>query len=218
MAELDITDRSRVRRRAQRGSYDFSDIAAILDAAPMAHVAFAAEGRPFCTPTLHWRIDDRVYFHGAPAGRMIKETSAGAEVCLVASILDGFVLARSAFHHSVNYRSVVVFGAPRVEEGADKAAALEAFIEGLFPGRSPHIRPASASELAATTVSSLPIDEASAKVRDAGVADAEADMGQAVWAGVLPIGLQLGAPVPDAGCDPAAPGRPVELGRALVRG
>ena len=209
------TDRTRLRRRAQRGHYDAATIHSILDAGLIAHVSFSVAGRPFCTPTLHWRIGSRVYFHGAPAGGMIRHVRGGAEVCLVVSIIDGLVLARSAFHHSVNYRSVVVFGAPVVEDGANKAAALEAFVEGLYPGRSLHIRPPNDKELAATSVLSLALDEASAKIRAAGVADDDADMALPVWAGVVPTALTVGAPEPDAGCGDTDPGYPAALGRAL---
>lgn len=195
--DLPVTPRTKLRRRPQRGHHDFDTIAAILDAAPMVHVATAIDGRPFCTPTLGWRIDDRVFFHGAPAGRMSKALADGAEACLVASILDGLVLARSAFHHSVCYRSVVVFGVARVETGEAKRAALEAMIEGLYPGRSATIRGPSEKELAATAVLSLPIEEASAKVRTGGPVDDAADAEIACWAGVVPVRLATGRPEPD---------------------
>lgn len=200
--DLPVTARTKLRRRPQRGHHDLATIAAILDAAPLVHVAVAIDGRPFCTPTLGWRIDERVFFHGAPGGRMLAALAKGAEACLVASILDGLVLARSAFHHSVCYRSVVLFGVARVEEGEAKRLALEAMIEGLYPGRSPTIRAPSAKELAATAVLSLPIDEASAKVREGGPVDDEADLGLPGWAGVIPLRLVAGRPEPDG---PSAP-------------
>jgi len=191
------TPRTRVKRLHERAAYDRATIDAILDASPIAHIGYVVDGAPFVTPTLHWREGDRVYWHGSAASRMI-EKSVGADVCLTVTLLDGFVLARSAFHHSVNYRSVMLFGRPTlVTEAAEKEAALTAFVEGLYPGRTPMLRPMLAKELKATSVLWLPIDEASAKVRAGGPSDDEEDYALPVWAGVLPVAMQVGAPIDD---------------------
>lgn len=200
MTELEMTDRTKLRRRTHRGSHDFDTIATILDAAPLVHVSYVHEGRPYCTPTLGWRIADRLYFHGSPRGRMIETLAKGGEACVVASILDALVLARSAFHHSVSYRSVVLFGPARLEEGEAERAALEAMIEGLYPGRSAEIRGPSDDELKATAVLWIPIREASAKVRIGGPVDDVADMALECWAGVLPVRTTVGPPEIDPEC------------------
>ena len=188
------SDRVRVRRMGERGAYDRATIDAILDATPIAHVGFVHKGQPFVVPTLHWREGDRVYWHGSAASRML-ETANGADVGLTVTLLDGFVLARSAFHHSANYRSVMLIGrATLVADPAEKEARLQAFVDGLFPGRWEGLRPINAQELKATQVLWLPIDEASAKVRTGGPKDDEKDYALPIWAGVLPIAQQVGAP------------------------
>ncbi len=180
-----------------RGSYDRDTLYAILDAMPLAHVGYAIEGRPFVTPTFQWREGDRVYWHGSSASRAIR-SARGAQVCLTVSLLDGFVLARSAFHHSANYRSAMVFGeAVEVTDPEEKRARLERFVEGLYPGRWEALRPVAPQELKATTVLSLPIDEASAKLRTGGPVDDEEDYAWPVWAGVVPVRHVVGAPEPD---------------------
>lgn len=175
----------------ERGAYDRAAIDAILDASPLAHVGFAHQGQPFVIPTLQWREGDRVYWHGSAASRML-ETADGADVCLTVTLLDGFVLARSAFHHSVNYRSVMLLGrAALVTDADEKTARLKAFVDGLFPGRWDSLRAADARELKATHVMSMPIDEASAKVRTGGPKDDAADYALPIWAGVLPVVQQV---------------------------
>ena len=197
------TDFSRLRRLSERGEYDLDSIAAVLDAAPMCHVGHVVQGRPVVIPTLHWREGETVYFHGSAASRML-ETGAESEVCLTASIMDGWVLARSAFHHSINYRSAMIFGRPHVvTEAKEKERALTAFMERLFPGRWAALRPVTAKELKATLVLGLPITEGSAKLRSGPPKDDAEDMGWPVWAGVVPLRWNVGEPEPDAGLDPA---------------
>jgi len=191
------SDRVRVKRMGERGAYDRATIDAILDATPIAHVGFVHKGQPFVVPTLHWREGDRVYWHGSAASRML-ETANGADVGLTVTLLDGFVLARSAFHHSANYRSVMLIGrATLVADPAEKEARLQTFVDGLFPGRWQGLRPINAQELKATQVLWLPIDEASAKVRTGGPKDDEEDYALPIWAGVLPIEQQVGSPIDD---------------------
>jgi nitroimidazol reductase NimA-like FMN-containing flavoprotein (pyridoxamine 5'-phosphate oxidase superfamily) len=186
-----------VRRLHERGAYDRATIDAILDATPLGHVGFVHEGQPFVTPTLQWREGDHVYWHGSAASRML-ETSDGADVCLTVTLMDGFVLARSAFHHSVNYRSVMLIGrASLVTDPAEKEARLKTFVDGLFPGRWDGLRPVNRQEVKATHVMSMPIDEASAKVRTGGPKDDEPDYALPIWAGVLPIALVVGQPIDD---------------------
>lgn len=189
---------TRVRRMPKRGAYDRETIHAVLDAAPVCHVGHVIEGRPVVIPTLHWREGDTVYWHGSAASRMLRDNAGGNEVCLTASLIDGWVLARSGFHHSVNYRSVMCFGRPRrVEDRAEKLAALQGFIDRLFPGRWATLRPPTEQEIKATAVLALPLDEASAKLRAAPPGDDPADVTWPVWAGVLPLALVRGQPEPD---------------------
>lgn len=191
------SDRARVRRLHERGHYDRATIDAILDAMPVCHIGYSIDGLPYATPTLQWREGDRVYWHGSSASRMLRAID-GAPVCLTVTILDGFVVARSAFHHSLNYRSVMLFGrAERVRDDTAKLDHLERLIEGLYPGRWKTLRPVNAQELKATAVFSLPIDEASAKVRTGGPKDDEADYALPIWAGVVPVRLQLLPPEDD---------------------
>lgn len=193
------SDFTRIRRVHERGRYDRETIHAILDAAPYCHVGHIIDGRPVVTPTLHWREGVHVYWHGSTASRMIRANAAGAEVCLTATLIDGFVLARSGFHHSLNYRSVMCFGRPRLLADPDeKLAALRNFVDRLYPGRWDTLRPANAQELKATAVVTMALDEASAKLRTGPPADDEEDLGWPVWAGVLPVHLTAGAPQPDA--------------------
>jgi uncharacterized protein len=185
---------TRVRRLPKRGAYDLATLCAILDAAVYCHVAHVIDGQPVCTPTLHWRHGERVYWHGSVASRMLKGTP-GRRVCLTATLVDGFVLARSGFNHSMNYRAVMCFGEPEVVTAADaKSQALEHFMEHWLPGRWARLRPPTRKELNATTVLSMPIDIASAKIRTGGPHDPEADVAWPVWAGVIPLQLRPGAP------------------------
>jgi uncharacterized protein len=198
------SDRTRVRRVPQRGAYDRETIEAILDEALVSHVGFVHEGRPVVIPTLHARLRDRLYLHGSAASRMLGTLEKGVPVCATATLVDGLVLARSAFHHSVNYRSVVVFGtATLVEPGDETAKALELFTEKLVPGRWADVRPPTRQELKGTKVLSLPLDEASAKVRSGPPIDDDEDYALPVWAGVLPLATQVSEPRPDPRLDPA---------------
>lgn len=193
---LEITDRSRLRRAHERGHYDRSTVNAILDAQPMCSVGYVIDGKPYVTPTLQWREGDHVYWHGSSASRALRASKA-AEVCLTVSILDGFVMARSGFHHSVNSRSVMLFGTAFVVLEAEKEARLSAFIDGLWPGRAAHLRPNSAQELKATTVLGLKIGEGAAKVRSGGPVDDEEDYALPIWAGVIPVETRVGPLEPD---------------------
>ncbi len=192
------TDRTTLRQRSHRGSYDEADIYAILDEAPACTVAFVEDGRPVGIPTAHWRIGDRLYVHGGMGSRLGRAMAAGAELCVTVLLVDGLVLGRSAMHHSMNYRSVVLFGrAEEVTDPAAKEAALAALIEKLSPGRYPHVRPPTAKELAITRVLSLTIAEGAAKARSGPPVDDAGDMDRPVWAGVLPLSLARGEPVAD---------------------
>ena len=181
-----------------RADYAPETIHAILDEALVAHVGFAAEGEPFVIPTLHARVDDHVYFHGSSASRTVRLLAAGAPVCLTVTLLDGLVLARSAVHHSVNYRSVLVIGqAVPIEAQSEKMAAIEAFTERLIPGRWEEVRPPTAKELKAIQVFALPLNEASAKIRSGPPVDDEEDYALEAWAGVIPLATVAGTPTPD---------------------
>ncbi|MGI9481616.1 MAG: pyridoxamine 5'-phosphate oxidase family protein [Hyphomicrobiales bacterium] len=181
------SERTRAKRLHERAAYDKDTIYGILDAIPLAHVGYVLDGAPVVTPTLQWREGNHVYWHGSSASRMLRK-SAGAEVCLTVSALDGFVMARTGFHHSVNYRSMMMFGtAQLVEDPDEKEARLKAFVEGLFPGRWDILRPVTAQEIKATTVLGMPIDEVSAKVRNAPPGDDEEDYALPIWAGVIPL-------------------------------
>ena len=200
---------TRVRRVPELAHYDRRVIHEVLDAATHCHIAHLIDGRPVATPTLHWRIGERVYWHGSVASRMLKATKTGAEVCLTATLIDGWVMARSAFNHSANYRSVMCFGTPEpVLDDAEKTRLLEIFTDRLFPGRWALLRPVSRKELGATTLLSLPLEAASAKVRIGPPDDPPRDREWPVWAGVLPFEFREGKPIDDAGLAPGVPGRP----------
>lgn len=186
--------RTRLRRLPDRGHYDAATIAAIVDAAPFCTVAFHWDGAVHALPTAHWREGEHLYIHGAKASRMLKALSAG-EACVTVALIDGLVFARSAFHHSMNYRSVAIYGRfEAVEAAAAKERSLRAFIERLAPGRWDTLRPITAKELNATTVLRLPLAEASAKLRSGGAKDDAEDMSWPVWAGVVPLYALRGAP------------------------
>jgi nitroimidazol reductase NimA-like FMN-containing flavoprotein (pyridoxamine 5'-phosphate oxidase superfamily) len=202
------TDRVRVRRVHERGHYDAETIHPILDAMPVCSVGYVFKGSPYVTPTLQWREGNHIYWHGSSASRML-EAVEEAEACVTVTLIDGFVLARSAFHHSANYRSVMVLGTARkITDNDEKERHLKIFVDTLFPGRWDILRPMNAQEFKATTVLSLPLDEASAKVRTGPPKDDEEDYGLPIWAGVLPLTMQLGTPIPDprnlAGVTPPA--------------
>lgn len=198
MTALPITDRTRVRRLPKRGAYDRETIHAILDEALLCHVGFVVDGAPVVIPTIHWRQGDMLYFHGSAASRMLRNLKDGLEACVTVTLLDGLVLARSAFHHSMNYRSVVIFGrATLVESEEERLRALDALVEHVVRGRSKDVRPPNAAELRQTMVLALPIEEASAKIRTGGAVDDEEDYALPVWAGVIPMSLTPGEPVVD---------------------
>lgn len=197
MTTLTPTDRARVRRLPARASYETELIHQILDEGLICHVGFVVDGKPFVIPTSYARDGELLYLHGSPASRMLRTLSSGVEVCVTVTLLDGLVLARSTFHHSMNYRSVVLFGTATVVEGEEKAAALEKFVDHVIPGRRESVRGANAEELRKTLVLALPIDEASAKVRTGPPVDDEPDYALQVWAGVVPLRLTAGAPLDD---------------------
>jgi len=199
------TKRSRVRRVPDRGQYDRATIDKILDEGLVAHVATA--GTPVI-PMGYVRDGDRLLLHGSSASRLMRSVASGAEACVTVTLLDGLVLARSAFHHSMNFRSVVLQGRGRaVEEGEEKAEALRVFLERLFPGRWKEVRRPDEAELRATSVVSFPLDEASAKIRAGPPVDEADDQGWSVWAGVVPLRLAPGPPEQDPG-QAAAPWPP----------
>jgi nitroimidazol reductase NimA-like FMN-containing flavoprotein (pyridoxamine 5'-phosphate oxidase superfamily) len=194
-----ITDRTQLRRKAERGSHDRAVIDAILDEALVCHVGVVVEGQPFVIPTAFARVGGLLYLHGAAANHALRAMASGAESCVTVSLLDGLVLARSAFHHSLNYRSVVIFGKGRkVDDDDEKLAAVLAIVEHLVPGRSADSRPPTAQELRATLVVALRLDEASAKIRTGDPIEDPDDLGLGYWAGVVPLGLAVGEPSPAA--------------------
>jgi nitroimidazol reductase NimA-like FMN-containing flavoprotein (pyridoxamine 5'-phosphate oxidase superfamily) len=192
------TRRSTVRRLPERARYDREAIDAILDEGLVCHVGFVEDGQPFVVPTAYARIGDRLIVHGSAASRMMKALAAGVPACATVTLLDGLVLARSGFHHSMNYRSVVVLGtASEITDPKEKRRALDAIVEHIVPGRLAALRPPSETELRATRVVALALDEASAKLRSGPPKDDEADYALATWAGELPLRLAPAAPVPD---------------------
>ena len=203
MERFTPTERSAIKRLPQRGRYERATVKEILDEGFVCHVGFVLDGQPFVIPTGYARVEDVLYVHGARASRMLKALSDGVQVCVTVTIVDGLVLARSAFHHSMNYRSVVVFGRARaVTDEAEKLTALHAFTEHVAPGRWAEVRGPNRQELNATSVLAVPLAEASAKVRVGPPVDDEADYALAVWAGELPLRLAAGEPVADP-CLPA---------------
>jgi nitroimidazol reductase NimA-like FMN-containing flavoprotein (pyridoxamine 5'-phosphate oxidase superfamily) len=192
------TERTKVRRLPARANYDRPFIDAVIDEALSCHVGFAIDGRPWVVPTIHARIGDGLYLHGAVANHMLGSLSDGIEACVTITIVDGLVLARSAFHHSMNYRSVMIFGrATRVDDRDEKTAALHALVEHVVPGRSADARAPSDNELRTTLVLALDINEVSAKVRTGGPIDDDEDLALPVWAGQLPVSSVFGSPVAD---------------------
>ena len=201
------TERTRVVREPHRGAYDRETIYKILDEGFVCHVGFtAADGQPFVIPTLYARLGDAIYFHGSAASRMLRGAANGVAVCLTVTLTDGFVLARSVFNHSMNYRSVVALGkATLVDAATEKLGALRAFTEKLLPGRWEDARQPNEKELKATSILRLPLTEVSAKIRSGPVQDDEDDYALPVWAGIVPLHLQAGAPIRDERCDPGIP-------------
>ena len=202
---MSVAVRSTMKRHPERGSLEAEAVHAVLDAAPMGHLGFVVDGQPFVIPMLYGRIDEAIYLHGSVASRLLRTMAGGVDVCLTATLVDGLVLARSAFHHSLNYRSAVVFGRAVAVEGEEKVAALKAISEHLRPGRWDEVRAPSDLELRQTAVLRLDVDEASAKARSGGPIDEPEDMDLPVWAGVVPCALTWGTPEPDRpllGTDP----------------
>ncbi len=198
--------RTRVVREPQRGAYDRETIYKILDEGLVCHVGFFAEDQPFVIPTMFARVGDAIYFHGSAASRMLRRVGEGVNVCVTVTLLDGLVLARSVFNHSMNYRSVVALGtATLVDSPTEKLEALRAFTEKILPGRWNDARQPNDQELKSTSILRLPLMEASAKVRTGPPLDDEADYSLRVWAGVVPLRLVAEAPIRDERCDPSIP-------------
>lgn len=193
------TDRTKVKRLPKRGNFDRETIYSILDEGFVCHVGFTAHGQTFVIPTGYARHDDTLLIHGSAASRMMRNLAGGIDVCVTVTLLDGLVLARSAFHHSVNYRSVVIFGKARlIEDEQEKLEALYAFTEHIVPNRWNEIREPNETELKATTVLALPLEEASAKIRTGDPVDDAEDMDLEVWAGVIPLKIKAEKPEDDA--------------------
>jgi nitroimidazol reductase NimA-like FMN-containing flavoprotein (pyridoxamine 5'-phosphate oxidase superfamily) len=196
------TAKTRVKRLPKRGHYDRATVHAVLDAGVVCHVGYAIDGQPYVTPTSYWRNGDRLYWHGSSASRMLRHLKQGVPVCLTVTHIDGFVLARSGFHHSVNYRSVMALGTAHLVPDEAKLEVLEEFVERLFPGRWPELRPPTRQEIKATTVLWMDLDEVSAKIRTGPPVDDEEDYALPVWAGVLPLITTSCRPLPDPRLDP----------------
>ncbi len=208
---FDVTDRTQVRRKPERGSYDRAAAYPILDEALVCHIGFAGrDGDPVVIPTLFARVGDALYVHGSPASAMLRTLAGGTPMCLTVTLVDGLVLAKSAFHHSINYRSVVVFGtATPVTDEVAKREAFDAFVEHAVPGRTADARSPSAKELEATLLLELPLEEVSVKIRTGGPIDDEADLGLPAWAGVVGLRTVYEAPdgAPDYAVNYARPSR-----------
>jgi len=201
--QLEPTRKTTLKRIPKRGNFDREVINSILDEAFICHVGFVADGQPYVIPTAYGRVGNDLYVHGSSASRLMRSLADGIDICVTVTLIDGLVLARSAFHHSINYRSIVIIGnAEMVTGDEEKIKALEAFTEHLIPGRWNDVRPPTDLELKATIVLRLPINEASAKMRTGDPVDDEADYTLSVWAGVLPLALKAGEPIPDARLNP----------------
>jgi nitroimidazol reductase NimA-like FMN-containing flavoprotein (pyridoxamine 5'-phosphate oxidase superfamily) len=213
MTDLANTPRSRVKRMPARGRYDFDTVARILDSGFLCHVGYVIDGKPYVTPTSYWREGDHVYWHGSSASRTLRALEGGVEACLTVALVDGLVLARSAFHHSINYRSVMLFGtAHKVEDPAAKEKALENFVERMYPGRWKSLRPATPQELKATSVLHMKIQEGAAKIRSGPPVDDDEDYSWPTWAGVVPVHSVIG-PAQDDGRLAAGTESPAYLSR-----
>jgi nitroimidazol reductase NimA-like FMN-containing flavoprotein (pyridoxamine 5'-phosphate oxidase superfamily) len=200
MTDTPPTKRTEVRRLPERGVYDRDAIDAILDEALICHVALVYEGRPIVVPTIHARSGDTLYIHGSPASRMLRAMKGGAEICVTVALIDGLVVARTPFHNSMNYRSVVAYGVPRVVDDPDeKLAALEIVTEAVLPGRWADSRPPNEKEIKGTLIIAITLDEASAKVRTGDPGDEPEDYELPIWAGVIPMVTAYGEPINDPG-------------------
>ena len=194
-AEYPVTSRNRLRRRPERGHYDHEAVHAILDAAMVCHIAYVIDGQPFCTPTSFWREGTRLYWHGSSASRMVRAQAKGTPVCLTVTHHDALVLARSGFHHSVNYRCVMAYGQARaVTAPAAKLRAMDTFIDRFYPGRTAALRVPNAQAIKAINILEMEIEDAAAKIRATGVSDEEEDYAVPVWCAVLPLKTVLGEP------------------------
>jgi nitroimidazol reductase NimA-like FMN-containing flavoprotein (pyridoxamine 5'-phosphate oxidase superfamily) len=206
MGTFPPTPRTTVRRLPKRGVYDKAEVYAILDEGFICHVGFAIDGQPYVIPTGYARSGGQIFFHGSAASRMLHALGDGLDVCVTVTLVDGFVLSRSAFHHSINYRSVVILGRARlVALPVEKMAALRCFTDHILPGRWDEVRPPSDQELKSTMVLALPLEEVSAKVRKGPPVEDEGDIARPTWAGVVPLHGQLGEPIP---MDDLVPGVP----------
>ncbi|SMF78260.1 hypothetical protein SAMN06265365_13625 [Tistlia consotensis] len=205
------TGKTKIRRLAKRAVWDRETVFGVLDAGLACHVGYVVDGQPYVTPTAYARIGERVVWHGSSASRMLRRLAEGVPVCFTVSLLDGIVHARSGFHSSFNYRSVMAFGtAEEILDKDEKAAALEAIVERITPGRWADLRPMTGQELKATKVLSLRLEEVACKIRDGGPSDDEADYDLPIWAGEVPIRLVAGEPLDDARLKPGIP-RPAYL-------
>lgn len=206
MQALIPTERTQIRRHAERGVYDMNQIYAILDEGYICHLGFALEGQPYVIPTAYGRSGNQIYLHGSAASRTIRSLAGGIDVCATVTLVDGFVLARCAFRHSINYRSVVILGKARlVTDRGEKMEALRCFTNHLVPGRWEEVRPPNETEMMKTSVLALALDEASAKVRSGPALDLEDDYRVPVWAGVVPVRTEVGEPLPDRHVLPGIP-------------
>jgi uncharacterized protein len=206
MSNFPPSERTQVKRLPKRGVYDREIVYKILDEGFVCHAGFTMDGQPYVIPTGYGRSGDTLYLHGSAASRMLRTLSAGVPVCVTVTLLDGLVMARSAFHHSMNYRSVVVLGTARlVEDPKEKMQALHVFTEQVARGRWNDVRKPTDQELKATTVLALPLEEVSAKVRTGPPLDDEEDYALPMWAGVLPLKMTAQAPLPDPRANPAIP-------------
>jgi nitroimidazol reductase NimA-like FMN-containing flavoprotein (pyridoxamine 5'-phosphate oxidase superfamily) len=198
MSQIPQTERTTLKRLPKRGSFDREVINSILDQGFICHIGFIADNKPVVIPTGYARVNESVIIHGSQASRMLRALGKGIDVCVTVTLVDGLVLARSAFHHSMNYRSVVVFGRAQVVDGREeKLAALRALSEHMIPGRWDYVREPNESELQQTTVLSVPLNEASAKIRTGQPIDDDEDYNLPIWAGILPLENSTGLPIPD---------------------
>lgn len=209
MTDFTPTPRTKLKRLPERGHYDRKTAYDILDAGFVCHIGYVIDGQPYVTPTAYWREGDAVYWHGSSKSRMLLALEKAPDVCLTVTHLDGLVVARSGFHKSVNYRSAMLFGkAYQVTDPTEKLAKMEKFVERLYPGRWPLLRPAHEQELKAMSVFGLHIEEVVAKVRSGPPLDDEPDYALPIWAGVVPIRQVLGEPADDGRLAAGAPGAP----------
>lgn len=200
------TKHTTVKRHPERGAYDRATIDSILDEALICHVGFVVGRRPFVIPTIHARDGDTLYVHGSPGSRMLRAAKDGVDICVTVTLLDGLVLARSVYNHSMNYRSVVVLGRAReVIDRDEKLQAMQRVVEHVVPGRWQDARRPNDGEIKGTAILALPLDEASAKIRSGAPTDDDADLELAVWAGVIPLGMKPSPPVPAVGVDGPPP-------------